>query len=291
MRRLFLAIALAACSGVEARAGLGEPLRIPQAAFKEGALPSTPGAKPEVTAIETASTLVRSRQSGKSIGGRTSPEAVAVAIAFADLGTGYWVFPVGGPDPANGGELEWNATVDFGANLPIGKHDLAVVAIDGAGHPGALRTLGVCVPSETPDNLAACDPTAKLPATVISLTWDSPVDLDLVVAAPDGSVVSSKRPKLGGTDAGAWAIDRDSNSGCVFDGIQREDLVFPEAPPPGSYLIYANLFSACGRAPVHFHVAVTQAGNVTLTREGTLLAVGANGGAALGTFVTEVAFQ
>jgi hypothetical protein len=284
---LALALVLGACSGVEARSGLTEPLRVQNASFKEGHLPGNPGARPEVTAVETASTVVHPRQSGKALSGRTSPDAVAVAIAFSDLGSGYWVFPVGGADPANGGELDWSATLDFGENIPAGKHDLAFVGIDAAGHAGAVRVLSVCVAGATPDNLAACDPSVKPPALVVSLTWDTVADLDLVVAAPDGSILSAKRPAIG--DAGI--IDRDSNSACTTDGTQREDLVFQSAPPPGSYLIYANLFSACGHAPVHFHVAVTQAGNTTLTRDGTLLAVDANGGASLGTFVTEVAFQ
>lgn len=280
--------AFAACSGVESRSALGEPIRVQNASFKEGRLPAGSGAKPEITALDTASTVVRPRQSGKSFSGRASPDTVAVALAFADLGTGYWGVPVGGPDPANGGELDWGAIVDFGENILAGKHDLAVVAIDAAGHPGVARTLSLCVAGATPDNLSACVPDAKPPATVVSLTWDSAAALDLVVAAPDGSILSSKRPAAG---ADGGVIDRDSNSACAFDGIQREDLVFQSAPPPGSYLVYANLFSACGHAPVHFRVAVTQAGVVTLTRDGTLLAVNANGGATLGTFVTEVAFQ
>src|ERR1043165_5880570 len=145
MRRLALAVftttVFAACSGVESKSALNEPIRVQSASFKEGHLPGNPGAKPEVTALETASTVVHPRQSGKSLSGRTSPDAVAVAIAFADLGTGYWVFPVGGPDPANGGELDWSATLDFGDNIPAGKHDLAVVGIDAAGQPGSPRAL------------------------------------------------------------------------------------------------------------------------------------------------------
>jgi hypothetical protein len=287
MRWLAFSLVLAACSGVEARSGLTEPLRVQNASFKEGHLPGNVGARPEVTALETASTVVLPRQSGKSLSGRASPDAVAVALAFSDLGSGYWVFPVGGADPANGGELDWSASVDFGAHIPPGKHDLAFVGIDGHGHAGAVRTLSVCVAGATPDNLAACDPSVKPPALVVSLTWDTAADLDLVVAAPDGAILSPKRPTSG--DAGI--IDRDSNSACTADGVQREDLVFQDAPPPGSYLIYADLFSACGHAPVHFQVAVTQAGITTLTRDGTLLAVDANGGASLGTFVTEVAAQ
>lgn len=292
MRVLILTVLLAACSGVASRSALDQPLRIQNASFKEGRLPVAGGGKSEITSLETPSTVIQPRQSGKGISGRATPDAVAVALAFADLGTGYWVFPVGGPDPANGGELDWTAVVDFGADIPAGKHDLEVVAIDAAGHAGASRSLGLCVDSETPDNLAACIPTAKQPAAVVSLTWDVPADLDLVVSAPDNSLISGKRPVSGASvDAGTGVLDRDSNAACNLDRIQREDLVFQNAPAAGSYLIYANLFSACGTTTVHFKVTITQAGAVTDTREGTLLAVNANGGNAIGTFVTELDFQ
>ena len=290
-RALWLAIVLAACSGVRSESALGEPLRVRSASFKEGALPGTPGARPEVTSIETASNVVRPGQTDKSISGRTSTDAVAVAVAFADIGTGYWVFPVGGPDPANGGEFEWSAPVEFGTEIPPGPHELRVVAIDGAGHAGTQRTLSLCVASSTPDNLAACDKAAKLPTAAVSLTWDAPADLDLVVAAPDGTIIDSKRPRNGDADAGTGLIDRDSSANCAIDSIRREDLVFQNPPPAGSYLIYANLFSACGHPPVHFRVTVTEGRTVTVTRAGTLLAADANGGARLGTFVTELAFQ
>jgi hypothetical protein len=94
-------------------------------------------------------------------------------------------------------------------------------------------------------------------------------------------------------------IDRDSNAACSLDRVQQEDLVFAEPPGPGSYLIFANLFDACQRAPVHFRLSVWVRqlgpdGKLTLTenesKSGTLTAVDANGGSKVGTYVTEVAF-
>ncbi|MBX3225865.1 MAG: hypothetical protein KIT84_30190 [Labilithrix sp.] len=289
MRRWALAL-LIACSGVEARSGLDEPLQVRGGSFKSGALPG--GAeRPEVTAIESASLVLRPGQTEKAVLGRTSTDAAAVAVRFADLGTGYWVIPVGGPDPSNGGELEWAVSLSFGPDVPPGPHELLVVAIDAAGNAGAQRGLPTCVASAIPDNDVACDPNAKLPAAVVSLTWDTPADLDLVVVAPDGTLLSAKRPRNGDPDAGAGTITRDSNAACLLDHVHREDLVFQVPPPAGSYLVYASLFDACGRAPVHFRVSVKQGPDVTLTREGTLLGVDANGGATLGTFVTELSFE
>lgn len=313
-----LALSLFACSGEPNETGLGEPLRLRNATFKSGELPGAAPAPatvaPSITSFESASTVVRPGQTEKAILGRASPDAVAVGVRFVDLGSGYWVFPVDGPDPQNGGELVWQTLADFGYGIPAGLHVLRVVAIDGAGHAGTQRELAVCVVPSIPDNLNACDPKLAPPGAVLSLSWDTPVDLDLVVVTPDGRIVDAKHPRTiappppgpssggdaGGAAASAGTFDRDSNGGCVVDGQQRESLVFQGRPPAGSYLVYANLFDACGRAPVHFRFSLyepeaTSDPNVqrlveSITKKGVLLAVDANGGSKLGTFVTEITF-
>lgn len=317
---LSLGLSVFACSGEPNETGLGEPLRLRNAAFKTGALPGEPPAPaavtPSITSFEAASTVVRPGQTEKSLLGRATPDAVAVALRFVDLGTGYWVLPVDGPDPQNNGELGWQVVADFGSAIPAGVHLLRVVAIDGAGHAGTQRELSVCVTPEIPDNLNACDPKLTPPAAVFSLSWDTPVDLDLVVITPDGRIVDAKHPRTvappppgpssgGGADAGTSAatvgvFERDSNGGCVVDGQQRENLVFQGRPPAGSYLVYANLFDACGRAPVHFRFSLHEPEATadpkvqrlveSVTKKGVLLAVDANGGSKLGTFVTEITF-
>lgn len=302
---------VAACSGEKSESGLGEPLRVRNGVFKEGPLPglppaAAPGPGVSVTAIETASTVLRPAQGEKTLTGRASVGTAAIAIAIAGVGRGYWVLPVDGPDPLNNGELGWQALVEIGRDVPSGSKELRVVAIDAAGNAGTQRALPICVPRLLPDNLNACDPSIAPPAAVVSLTWDTAVDLDLIAVAPDGRVIDAKHPRGFTIDAGADAggpappaIDRDSNAACSLDRVQQEDLVFPDPPGPGSYLVFVNLFDACERAPVHFRVTVsarqvTADGKLGLveteTKGGTLTAVNANGGARLGTYVTEVAF-
>jgi len=309
-----LALSLFACSGEPGQTGLGEPLRLRGGTFKSGDLPASTATGPLVTSFETASTVVRPGQTEKGLLGRARPDAVAVALRFADLGSGYWVFPVDGPDPQNNGELVWQTVADFGADVMPGLHTLRVVAIDGAGAAGPVRDLVLCVTPPVPDNLNACDPKAKPPAAVLSLSWDTAVDLDLVIVAPDGRIVDAKHPRTvappppgpsTGGDAGALAsagvFDRDSNGGCVIDGVQREDLVFQTRPAPGSYLVYASLFDACGKSAVHFRFSLYESTAAatdpklqqlaeSITKQGVLLPIEASGGARLGTFVTEVSF-
>jgi hypothetical protein len=306
---MLLTFGLLACSGERTSVALTEPLRVRNGSFKEGALPGAlpvppeaPAAPPSVTSFETASTVVRPGQSGRTLLGRTSTDAVAVAVRFGDLGSGYWVFPVDAPDPQSNGELTWQAQCDFGQGLPAGLHPMRVVAIDAAGHAGTQRELSLCVTSAVPDNLNACDPKSAPPAAVVSLSWDSLVDLDLVVVGPDGKLVDAKHAKtsLAAADAGVsiGVVDRDSNGACVIDGSNRENLVFATRPPAGSYLVYANLFDACGKSSAHFKLSLFEQqpnGDTTqlvetITKNGTVLALEANGGARLGTFVTEIVF-
>ena len=210
--------------------------------------------------------------------------------------------------------LHAELSVTPAANIFEGLHTLRVVAIDGAGAAGPVRDLALCVTPPVPDNLNACDPKSNPPAAVLSLSWDTAVDLDLVVVAPDGRIVDAKHPRTvappppgpsTGGDAGALAsagvFDRDSNGGCVIDGVQREDLVFQTRPAPGSYLVYASLFDACGKSSVHFRFSLYEATAAaadpklqqlaeSITKQGVLLPIEASGGARLGTFVTEVTF-
>ena len=97
----------------------------------------------------------------------------------------------------------------------------------------------------------------------VSLSWDNPVDLDLHVVEPSseeiyyGNTVSSD----GGT------LDLDSNAACSIDGINNENVSFPNAnqpPPPGQYTVRADFYEACGMPPqgASYTVTTRVCGNV-----------------------------
>jgi hypothetical protein len=154
---LALALALpAACdSGVPASSGVEGPLQVAGGQHLPGGLPGSPPVEeaggaapgPGVTLIEATSRLIFPGEGGKGFSGRTTPEARSLALGFADLGGGHWVVPVGGPDPAAGGELTWQVSCDFGQGIPPGPHTLRFVALDEQGVAGAARDLAVCVSS------------------------------------------------------------------------------------------------------------------------------------------------
>ncbi len=318
-RRALVCIFLltASCGGIESSIGTEDPIRIREGTHRAGPLPGTRApdggalVSPSITSIETANAVITIGQAGKVLTGRTSTDAYAVGIAFLDLDMGHWVLPVGPPDPTLGGEYTFSATADFGRDLPPGLHTIGFVAIDSEGRAGTQATLSVCVLPDVPDNFNACDPsTFAPPEAVISLAWSNDVDLDLVVVTPSGKVVSAKNPTTYDVDGGAvpssgladpatGILTRDSNRDCSLDGVRRESLVFQGAPRSGTYLVYANLHRACGQLGTDFRLSIhraipNDAGGRSLERTelagGKLLALQANGGAALGTYVTSVTF-
>jgi len=308
VKRLALVVLLAC--GVEDKIGVDEPLAVRDAQFVAGALPaSVVEATPRPTAVTPQRTTVRPGLRNVAFDGFVSEDAVAVATRFAGLGGGYWVLPAGQVDPAVPGTRTFRFVADFGRKLPPGRHDLLIAATDIAGRTGSAATTSLCVEREIPDNGNVCDPKAEPPDLVVSLAWDSEVDLDLSVVTPSGAVLSARAPRvglpegarvnraqIGAVPDGVGFLDFDSNRGCVVDGRHVENAVFARRPAPGLYLVYVNLHDACGHAPVRFTVSrvlktTGEGGTFTVTevekRDGSLLRVQANGSKTIGTFVTE----
>jgi hypothetical protein len=309
MRRAlgWIALALAGCTG--APTGIGEPIVVHGATFVAGPLPGSPPpdggtpASPDVTAIQSSNNAFFAGQAGAAYTGDVTDDATAIAVCFPDLGTGYWVMAPGPPDGTDPGNLTWSMTFDIGASTPPGLHNLRFAAIDAAGASGSQVDQPVCVDTPYPDNYNACQPSRAPPAVVLSLAWDEPVDLDLVLVAPGGTVLSNKHPSTGplgdaGVLPGDGALDRDSDADCVADGRNREDVVWKQAPVAGTYLAYANLASACGKQAVRFTLTLYvaepadggQALVPVLTQAGEMLALQANGGTALGLYVAAFSF-
>lgn len=294
-----------------------EPLRLRGAQFVPGALPgleaaagassapSTPTPGPRVTAIDLRSIVVYQGQGNTKLAGRVDQKSSSVGLTIAKLSEGYWVLPAGYPDPASENELTWDASAEFDLSIPAGYHDLKLVAFDADGNTGTQFTQRFCVASRVPDGLNACDPSLTPPRAVISLSWDTNVDLDLEIITPKGRVVTPKAPSTlppgpdGVIPPGAGVIDRDSNAGCSIDGIRYENLVFQTAKPSGRYGVYVDLFDSCQKPATRFVASVYVAkrqkdGTERLEkldeRSGILVASQASGGTGRGLFLFEVQF-
>jgi len=307
-----------ACDATPITGGLEEPFAVEGGQFHEGELPGAPPAQPPVppraTAVTTEVTQLRPGLAGVPFFGWATLDAVSVAARIEGQGHGYWVVPAGPPDPQVQGEpvRTWRFVADLHESLLPGRHRMLVAALDDAGRAGTQVESSICVNRKVPDNGNACDPAKAPPALVISLAWDRPADLDLIVVTPDSQMISSRNPSKGlppdqkinrsapdQNTPGAGYLDFDSNNGCSNDGRQLENVVFQEQPAPGSYLVYVNLHDTCREASVRYVVSRWSRAGVegqptsftvaeSDRKSGTLQAVQVNAGTQLGTFVTEI---
>ncbi len=272
-------VALTACDATtseDTARSLDEPLVIRGAQFRPGPLPGLPpveDAPPidagttttaEVISIESLDRVILPGQVDHRFTGLVTDRAQAVAARLSGVGSGYWTFPVGVADPQTPGAHTWDASVDFAPSLSPGLHPLRLVALDAQGLAGRQRDLQLCV-ADPLEGLRACGVDAPLPAAAIVLTWSTDVDLDLHVRTPAGKDVSPKHPSTALGDgttpvvvdpARDGVMSRDSNAGCVVDGLRREQLVWAAYPTQGRYQLRANLAAACGQPSVTFTMSV-----------------------------------
>jgi hypothetical protein len=306
------AVFLVGC-GQREPSGHLEPIRVVTGVFHEGELPAPSAEGPRVTGVEIAGTVLTVAQQGRLLTGRVSGEAFAIAARLVGLGSGHWVQPVEGFDPAFPGERTFALEVDVGGGVPTGVHPLRLVAIDGEGRAGEAFDVEVCVVDDTTGaGLSVCDTTVPPPRTVVSLAWDADVDLDLVVVTPSGKRVDARHPttaeRVEGTPISREALSdpttgvlvRDSNAGCLLDGRNAERLEWREAPSDGAYAVYADLFDACDEVSVTFVLSVFRResrddGTYRLVeesrRQGVIGRLAGRGGAIQPLYLTAVTFD
>jgi hypothetical protein len=311
-RTIALAALLASsCTGeqVSSTNGVTEPFRIESGQFIAGALPGLPppsasedagaGVSPQVEDINVGTGVIEQGEEGLTfIPGHASAGAQTVAVRFGDLGTGYWVVPVGGPDPSDGNLPTYQFKADFGRGLPPGFHDLLFAAIDADGSSGTQTSLSMCIDTPVPDNLNICSPKTRAPpAAVLSLSWNTAVDLDLIVQDPSGATVGGNTATTAsGVDGGAEPSVSANPSDGILDHIDQEDIVWNSSLQSGTYEVWVDLFSACHQASVSFTVSLWLAegqpdGTQRLVQQqpplatGVLTASQANGGSGPGLFV------
>lgn len=312
-------VALFGCSEQPLTRGLEEPFSVQDAQFVEGELPGKPPlsaediqegkepVQPQATGGITDVFPIASGTAAVEFRGFTTPDALSVGMKLEGQGSGYWLFPTGSVAAAYDGQLQWTRLADFHKSAKPGRHRMLFAAIGKDGKSGTQYSSTVCLLPEVPDNGNACNPQERPPGAVVSLSWDTPVDLDLRLRTPNGQLVDAKDPSSAippegstttdPTQPGTGVLDFDSNQECVIDGVQRENVVFETSAPSGLYQVYANLYSACGEKAVSYEVTLhlrvpgdkpdTFGVQEIHLASGVALDFHANGDAQIGTFVTE----
>ena len=284
-----LGFAVVSCGDSESvTSGLGEPLVVSNGQFFSGSLPRDQGG-PKITSLGgLRSSIIPAGTTGKAISGAAAPSSLSVGIELEGSSHGYWVVPVGAPDPQTDGELTWKFVCDFSRSLPAGIQTLRFGAANRDGQFGASQSLKV--------NALPILPDAHV---VASLSWGNDADVDLHLSGPSGKELDPKHISSTDIDAstklplpGAGSLDRDSLANCVPDGHRTENVVWASdasAPPEaGVYTVRADLFSACGRPSTTFVFDLSIDGEVVQHQAGILLDTDAdNGGPGSGLYVTQ----
>jgi hypothetical protein len=293
---------LSACGSEDHFVGLSEPIVAQHAELKKGELPShDEGVR--VTSFQLNFGVITPGAPNLSVSGRVSPDAYAVGIRIKELGTGYWLKPVGAPDndPSLMGELTFDFLLSAASEIEPGHHTFVAAAFDESGRAGPEYEVPVCVASDLPDNENACDPSNEPPAAIVSLTWHADADVDLSIQAPDGKTYDRVNRSFTNEDGDiAFGLEFDGSTGCVVDGKRRENFVWYEEPERGStWLVYANLFDACHHTAVAFEATVHRKrrnGDGTFRLEadepvrGEFLRVQQNGGAGNPLYLSAIQF-
>ncbi len=240
------------CVETEAATGLGLNLRVRarDAQLMEGRLGVDEGG-PLVSQVIRPQIRVQRGEGTVVLKGLLGHGGVALHLQ-AEGDPRHWLVSPMGYDFVQEDELQWNTRLEFSHAIEDAEITLLMQAADKNGRLGPVERALFEISSEIP---AA--------GALVSLAWDMPVDYDLHVEFPDGTVVGSKNrnshePRLGEDPnlwrQGAW-LDFDSNRGCLLDLRNRENVVWTaSAPETGLYKVYVHLHSACGASMANFEV-------------------------------------
>lgn len=213
---------------------------------------------PDVTQVLRPQPEVLRGEAGVKLNGRLGPGGVALHLQ-AEGDPDHWIIPAKGFDFVVDDELQWAADLEFSYAIQSERITLALQASDATGRLGPVI--------ETSLGFSPDVPPAVL---LISLLWDAPVDLDLSVELPNGTVVGAKNinsyePPPGTTPTGDdWMeggyLDYDSNQHCELDLRNRENVLWHSEPPSGRYRVYAQLYSPCEAHTVNMIASVEYEG-------------------------------
>lgn len=121
----------------------------------------------------------------------------------------------------------------------------------------------------------------------VSVSWDSPADVDLYLVEPDGTEIYYGRR----LSASGGALDLDSNAACMTDDVRNENITYEDTTPPtGEYTVRLNHWAACGATETNYVVTVRVEGQPVNTYQGTFTGPATPGGFGAGEVIDTFRF-
>lgn len=116
----------------------------------------------------------------------------------------------------------------------------------------------------------------------VSVSWDTPTDVDLHVIDPNGCEMYFARKTCG-----TGKLDLDSNPACSIDGINNENVFWPPGQAPvGTYTVKLDYWSDCGGQAANYAVTINACGRTQVFEGRFAPGTSDGGGAGSGVLIT-----
>ncbi len=167
-------------------------------------------------------------------------------------------------------DVEILQTVSHDFDLWVGFAD----GFDEVGHPIVGAT--IAIPIQITEVLTG--------DVQVNINWDTANDVDLHVVDPTGFEIFYGQP----SSPTGGRLDLDSNAACYIDGVNNENIYWPEGgAPAGEYTVRADLWASCDGQGIRWRVTVVTGGEDVTTHDGTFSPEDASaGGLGSGELVT-----
>jgi hypothetical protein len=117
----------------------------------------------------------------------------------------------------------------------------------------------------------------------VSVSWDSPADVDLHVVEPGGEEIYYAHE----TSASGGTLDLDSNAGCGSDGPRNENATWAAGTAPrGDYTVRVDYWDNCATSATNYVVTVRVGDRAPQTFCGSFSGTGDQGGEGAGVLIT-----
>ena len=226
------------------------PVTVAEGIWMKGALPETSvnPDTPTIVDLEGPSTFINGGSSTYEITYDGQEEIVAILLQVAGYGGYYWL-----PVTESNGSLSFTLNFDSDIFDQLATASLAldeftdVRAADGSSTEFTVKLIDKKNNTSGPHRFIAEGERVGEGDVKVSVSWNSATDVDLHVTEPTGETIYYGHP---GSSSGGQ-LDLDSNPNCRIDGIQNENIVWPEdMAPNGEYTVKVKMYNDCeiGRA-------------------------------------------